>query len=195
MLIITALVFYLPSFIPLIARITGRHGLAHLSKIQANAFSRLTSFALKISAVSGLAIALVQMFTLITRNIFGVNFIAVQESLLYLFGVMILLGAGGILLADGHVRVDVFYSQWTNRRKRLIDVLGTYIFLLPVCILIAFAAEPYVTQSWAVLERSQEPTGIPAVFLLKSLVPIFSVLVGMAGIVRLHHLLVEDADA
>ncbi|MGV6820418.1 MAG: TRAP transporter small permease subunit [Parvularcula sp.] len=194
MLIITATLFYLSAIVPLMARMTGHHGLAHLSKIQASAYAKLTGLALKMSAVSGLGIALVQMFTLITRNIFGVNFIAVQESLLYLFGAMVLLGAGGILLADGHVRVDVFYSHWSERRKRLVDILGTYLFLLPVCILIAVAAQPYVLQSWAVLERSQEPTGIPAVFLLKTLIPIFSILVGMAGIVRLHQLLVEDSD-
>lgn len=140
--------------------------------------------AFALAAIAGGLIALVQLGSLVTRNIFAVNYIWLQESALYLFGAMFLLSAGGVLLLDEHVRVDVFYGRATPRRKALIDLCGLYLFLMPVCALIVWAAAPYVGQSWSRLEGSAEETGIQAVFLLKSLIPTFAVLLFMAALVR-----------
>ncbi|HXI86208.1 MAG TPA: hypothetical protein VNH64_02020, partial [Parvularculaceae bacterium] len=85
------------------------------------------------------------------------------------------------LLTDDHVRVDIFYRGASLRKKALIDFGGCYLFLFPVCLLILWAGSPYVGQSWSVHEGSTEQSGIQAVFLLKSLIPIFAMLVAMAG--------------
>ena len=55
-------------------------------------------------------------------------------------------------------------------------------FLLPFCAIIAWAAIPYVGQSWGVGEGSREPSGIPAVFALKSLILLFVTLLALQGI-------------
>lgn len=128
-----------------------------------------------------LAMAFVQFGVVILRYVFGVNFIFMQESITYMHGAVFLLAAGYALIADGHVRVDIFYREAPARRKALIDFLGTYLFLFPICILLLWTASPYVANSWAVREGSTETSGIQAVFLLKSLVPAFAVLLAMAG--------------
>ena len=130
---------------------------------------------------AGLAMALVQLMVVIMRYVFGVNFIWMQEAIVYLFGFMFLLTAGYALLTDEHVRVDIFYRETSPRRKAFVNFIGTYLFLFPVCVLIIWAAGPYVARSWAVMEGSQEQSGIQAVFLLKSLIPAFAVLMAMAG--------------
>lgn len=136
-----------------------------------------------IAAGTTFLIAVAQITSVITRNVFGVNFIWLQESATYLFAALFLLPAGAILLKDGHVRVDVLYTQWPALRQRWINLAGLYLFILPVSLLVVYASAPYVTQSWAAREGSQDPSGIQAVFLLKSLIPLFGLnLAGAVGV-------------
>lgn len=39
-------------------------------------------------------------------------------------------------------------------------------------------------RSWAILERSREASGLPFVYLLKTLIPIFALLIGLQGIAQ-----------
>ncbi|WP_425409840.1 TRAP transporter small permease subunit [Hyphococcus sp.] len=129
------------------------------------------------------AMAIVQFSVVILRYVFGINFLAMQESITYMHGALFLLAAGYALLTNDHVRVDIFYREAPPRRKALIDFLGTYLFLFPFSLLILWTSRPYVARSWAVSEGSSEASGIPALFLLKSCIPAFAVLMAMAGFV------------
>ena len=128
------------------------------------------------------AMVVVQFAVVVSRYVFGVSSLMLQESLTYMFSVLFLIGAGYTLLRDGHVRVDIFYRTAKPSHKALVDFLGSLLFLMPCCILILFISSPYVAASWAVLEGSKETSGIPGVFLLKSLIPAFAVLLLMQGI-------------
>ena len=128
-----------------------------------------------------LAMALVQFVIVILRYIFGVSLISMQESMIYMHGALFLLGAGYTLLNDDQVRVDIFYRESPPQRKALVDLAGTYLFLAPVCTLAIWMAGPYVAASWAVREGSNEASGVQAIFLLKSLIPIFAILLLVQG--------------
>jgi TRAP-type mannitol/chloroaromatic compound transport system permease small subunit len=95
-----------------------------------------------------------------------------------------MLAAAWTLREEGHVRVDIFYAQAAPRRQALIDLVGALALLLPFMLVLAALALPYVAQSWAVLERSRETSGLPAVFLLKTLIPLFAVLFALQGIAQ-----------
>src|SRR3546814_3394202 len=82
-----------------------------------------------------------------------------------------MLGAGYTLLADAHVRVDIFYGRFATRGRAAIDLAGAFGFLLPSMIVVAWFTWPSVRNSWAVLEGPISVGGIPASFLLKSLNP------------------------
>ncbi|MEM9233821.1 MAG: TRAP transporter small permease subunit [Pseudomonadota bacterium] len=142
-----------------------------------------------ISAVCSALVAVSQIAVVVTRNLFGVNFIWLQESALYYFGAMFLLAGGAILLMDAHVRVDVFYAKWSEARQRWVNLAGLYLFVIPVGMLIIWASTPYVAASWATFEGSSDPSGIQGVFLLKTLVPVFGALLIMAATVRAAELL------
>lgn len=129
-----------------------------------------------------LFMVLVQFALVIMRYVFGVGSILVQESLIYAHGTLFMIAAGYTLLMDGHVRVDVFYRAAPPRRKAMVDLCGVLFLLLPVCILLWWTSFPYVIESWKVLEGSRETSGIPGVFLLKSVIPAFVVLIGLQGI-------------
>lgn len=134
--------------------------------------------------VSWLAITmiLIQFSTVVLRYIFGISFIWMQEGVVYLHATLFMMGAAYTLLHEGHVRVDIFYRTAPPRKKAMVDLAGAFVFLLPVCGLILWASVPYVINSWVMQEGSQETSGIQAVFLLKSLIVAFAVLMGLQGI-------------
>ena len=130
-----------------------------------------------------LVMALVQFGIVVLRYVFGINFIFMQESITYMHGAVFLLAGGYALLTDDHVRVDIFYRDATPRRKALIDLAGTYLLLFPICLLLLWTASPYVANSWSVGEGSNESSGIKGLFILKSFIPAFAMLLAMAGFV------------
>lgn len=129
-----------------------------------------------------LALVLIQFIAVVQRYVFGIGWIWVEESIVYLHATLFMAGAAYTLLEDGHVRVDIFYADATHRARAWIDLLGTVFFLWPVAVLIFAKAWPYVVASWAVWERSAETSGIPAVFLLKSLILVFAALIALQGL-------------
>lgn len=128
------------------------------------------------------AMVLVQFTVVMLRYVFGVGFIMLQESMNYLHGFMFLLGAGYTLLVNGHVRVDIFYREASARTKAWVDLLGTLLLLLPMCVLVIWASWGPVLQSWRTLEGSAETSGIPAVFLLRTAIPAFAALMIVQGV-------------
>jgi len=124
----------------------------------------------------------VQFAIVLLRYVFGIGVLVLQESLTYMFSMLFMLGAGYTLLQDGHVRVDIFYRTAKVKSNALVDFLGSVFFLIPCCGLILIISQPYVAASWAVLEGSKETSGIPGVFLLKSLIPVFAILLLLQGL-------------
>jgi TRAP-type mannitol/chloroaromatic compound transport system permease small subunit len=113
------------------------------------------------------------------------NLIMLQESVIYMHSACFLLGAGWTLGRGGHVRVDVFYRRWSVRGRAWIDALGTLIFLFPVAFFILLSSLEYVGQSWAIGETSAEPGGIPALYLLKTMIPAMAILLILQGVAEL----------
>ncbi|WP_422363364.1 TRAP transporter small permease subunit [Pyruvatibacter mobilis] len=136
-----------------------------------------------------LLMVVVQFIVVIQRYVFGIGSIWMQESIVYMHGMLFMLAAGYTLLHNGHVRVDVFYREATPRRKALTDLFGSLFFLLPMCAAIIWLAWPYVSSSWSILEGSKETSGIHGVYLLKSVIIAFAVLVALQGVsLALHSL-------
>jgi TRAP-type mannitol/chloroaromatic compound transport system permease small subunit len=148
-----------------------------------------------IGTSAGLLLVFVVVATIVTRDVFGINFIWLQESAIYLFGLLVLLCPAAILLVDGHVRVDVLYANWSPRRQAIVDLIGLAAFVIPLGMLILIVGWPYAAASWAILEGSATPTGIPAVFLLKSLAPLLGFLILLASFVRMDGRVADLASA
>ena len=129
-----------------------------------------------------LLLVLLQFAVVLLRYVFGIGSIWLSESVLYAHAALFLLAAAWTLQADGHVRVDVFYSNASARTKAIIDLFGALTLLIPFMAVIVFFALPYVARSWSTLERSRETSGLPFVYLLKTLIPLFAVLMGLQGI-------------
>ena len=137
------------------------------------------------------AMALIQFGIVIGRYIFGVNSIWVQESVLYLHASLFMLAAGYTLLVNKHVRVDIVYARVPEVSRRRIDITGHLLLLLPAMGALAWWCWPSVRNSWKIFEGPISVGGIEAVFLLKSLIPIFCLLVALQSVANLMRLLVS----
>jgi TRAP-type mannitol/chloroaromatic compound transport system permease small subunit len=78
--------------------------------------------------------------------------------------------------------VDVLYGQLSDRRKAWVDILGTLVFLFPWLAVMAVTSAPFVLSSWSIREGSSTADGIPAVYLLKSLLWVFCIVLFLQGL-------------
>ena len=137
-------------------------------------------------AVAWLALAIVvlQFALVVARYVFGFGSIWLTESVMYAHATLFMLAAAWTLRAGGHVRVDVFYAEAAPRTRALIDLAGSVLLLLPFMLTLAWLSAPFAARSWAVLERSQETSGLPIVFLLKTLIPLFAAMMALQGVAQ-----------
>jgi TRAP-type mannitol/chloroaromatic compound transport system permease small subunit len=131
-----------------------------------------------------LYVVLAEFAVVVLRYALGLGSIRLQESVLYAHGGLFMLAAAWTLQVGGHVRVDIFYAQASSRTRAIVDLVGTIIFLFPLAIAIAVLSMPYVARSWAIFEHSRETSGLPFVYLLKTLIPLFAVLIGLQGLAQ-----------
>ena len=136
-----------------------------------------------------LLMVLAQFAIVVGRYVFGVNSIAAQESVLYMHATLFMLAAGYTLLVDRHVRVDVFYAKASPETRRRIDIFGHLFLLLPAMVALAWWSWTSVRNSWAILEGPISVGGLKAVFLMKSLIPAFCLLVALQSVAILIRLL------
>lgn len=129
-----------------------------------------------------LAMVVITFAVVVLRYVFSVGFVWLQESYVWLHGVVFMVGAGYTLAYDGHVRVDILYRDAPPRTKALIDLLGAAILLLPFVLAVAWVSWPYVAAGWLRLEGSREAGGLPGLFLLKSVLLVFCLLLGFQGL-------------
>ncbi len=121
-----------------------------------------------------LAMALLTTAVVVLRYGFNTGSIMAQEAIIYLHGCVFMLGAAYTLQQDGHVRVDIFYRKFSRRGQAWINAVGGIVFLMPLCGFILVSSWDYVAASWIIRESSAEAGGVPAVFLLKTLLPLLA---------------------
>jgi TRAP-type mannitol/chloroaromatic compound transport system permease small subunit len=102
----------------------------------------------------------------------------------YMFSLVFLLGAAYTLRRNAHVRVDVIYGRLSARARAWTDLVGTIVFLIPFCILAIVFSWPSVRNSWAVLEGSPDPGGLPR-YPLKSMILVSFALLLLQGVAEI----------
>ena len=150
----------------------------------ADRIDRLTTGIGRAVAWLALAVVLLQFALVVARYLFGLGSIWATETVIYAHATLFMLAAAWTLRAGGHVRVDVFYAEATPRTRAKIDLAGSVLLLLPFALVLVWLSVPYAARSWAILERSQETSGLPLVYLLKTLIPLFAFLMALQGIAQ-----------
>jgi TRAP-type mannitol/chloroaromatic compound transport system permease small subunit len=131
-----------------------------------------------------LAAVLISTVNAIVRKSFDISSNAYLEAQWYLFAAVFMLGAGYVFLHDQHVRIDVLFSRLSRRTQVWIDVVGTAVFLLPLCIGVIWMALPSVQLAIQTQEVSANPGGLIR-WPLYILVPIGFVLLALQALSEL----------
>jgi TRAP-type mannitol/chloroaromatic compound transport system permease small subunit len=129
-----------------------------------------------------LGLVLVVFIDVVMRYLFNTSFVFTQELEWHLFGFIFLIGAGYTLLHDGHVRVDIIYQRLGLKGRAWINLGGVILFLIPGCLMVMTTSWKFMANSFAILEGSPDPGGIPYRFILKSCIPIGFTLLLLQGI-------------
>lgn len=129
-----------------------------------------------------LACVLVCFTVVVQRYFFHTSILWMQDLYVWLSGAMFTGVAGFALLRQDHVRVDIFYRPAPIRRKAIADLIGVVFFLIPFVIVVWLYAFPAVRRSWGFYEASANIGGMPGLFLLKTFILVFAVLVGLQGL-------------
>lgn len=129
-----------------------------------------------------LPVVLIAFAVVLLRYAFSIGFPWLQESYIWLHGAAFLVAAAWVLRDEGHVRVDLLYKRWSRRGRAWADLFGVVAFLLPMMGMILYMAWPLVQRSWRIAEKSPTSDGMHYLFLLKTLVLVFCVLIILQGV-------------
>lgn len=149
----------------------------------------IDTFCAKITGACGVlaCLAMVLMlfnvfYDVVMRYAFNDVSIGMQELEWHLFATVFLLGTPYAMQRDGHVRVDIFYDNWSEKRKALINLIGALVFVFPFVILVTYYGVSFSYDAFQMGEGSGDPGGLPYRWIVKSLIPISFTLMGIAGI-------------
>jgi TRAP-type mannitol/chloroaromatic compound transport system permease small subunit len=140
-----------------------------------------------IAGVLNLLMLVNVFYDAIMRYFFKTGSIALQEMEWHLFAIVFLFGIAYGLKEDGHVRVDVLYDRFSPRWKAIVNLAGTFLFLLPLSVLIIEGSIWYVHEAYTSGEISGDPGGLPHRWLIKLVIPasfVFLVVSAIGFVIR-----------
>lgn len=148
---------------------------------------RLSTLLGRTTAWLTLVMVLVTFVIVVMRYVFDAGLIWLQETVIWMHAFVFMVGAAYTLQTDEHVRVDIFYRKMSSRGRALVDLLGVLIFLLPLCVFLAWKSFDFVALSFRMHEASRESGGLPypLIPLLKSVLLLMPVTVGLQGLALL----------
>lgn len=111
-------------------------------------------------------------YDVMMRYLFHNSSVGMQEMEWHLFAVVFLFGIGVALKDEGHVRVDFLYDNFNPRKKAVINIIGTLLFLMPFALLILSGSIEFVKDAYVIQEISEDPGGLPFRWLIKGMIPL-----------------------
>ncbi|OWU85187.1 C4-dicarboxylate ABC transporter permease [Oceanicola sp. 22II-s10i] len=136
----------------------------------------------KVFSWLALGIVLVCFTVVVQRYVFSISYVWMQDLYIWMNGAMFTAVAGFALLRDDHVRVDIFYRPARQRTRAMADLLGVVLFLLPFCWVVFTYSIPFVKRAWGYGEASANVGGMPGLYILKTFIIAFAVLIALQGI-------------
>ncbi len=128
------------------------------------------------------------MFTILVQVTLRYGFHAgeawVDEFIWHLYA-FFMFGLSYAITTDSHIRVDIVHMKFTKKKQRIIEVLGIVFLIMPFTIIIFDHSVGWVHHSFMANEFSENTTGLPYRWVVKSLLPISLVLIFIASLSEL----------
>ena len=113
---------------------------------------------------------ILMILIIVARYFFGIGLTGLQELVMYIHALVFLGCAGYVHYKDEHVRVDIFYRESSNEYKRKVNFILSFLFLIPICFVIAYYSFDLIEMAWRIREISTEAGGLKFVYVQKTLI-------------------------
>ena len=121
----------------------------------------------------------------VLRYLFGISFIWMQETYVWMHAYIFMLGAGFTYFNDAHVRIDIIYKSSSPTYRAMVDLIGNLFLLLPFLYVIWIFSFPFVQKSWEMNEISREAGGLSMLYILKFAILLFAFLLFIQAISKI----------
>jgi TRAP-type mannitol/chloroaromatic compound transport system permease small subunit len=138
-------------------------------------FARLAAFLV-------IVLSFLVVYDSVNRYFFGGGSVALQELEWHIFDIIFLLGLSYTLKSDKHVRVDIFYSNYSQKTKAIVNIISSLFLILPFTILILYVSYDYIALSYTQNEISPDPGGLAYRWAIKSMMIVGFILLGVQSI-------------
>jgi TRAP-type mannitol/chloroaromatic compound transport system permease small subunit len=126
-----------------------------------------------------LYMVVVTFANVVLRYMYGISNVRMVETVSYAFAIVLATTAGYTFLYNEHVRIDIVYRRFSARGRALIDLAGTALFLLPLLWIVWTRGIPFVQRAWRLREGSSDMAGLPYLYILKTVILVFVVVLGI----------------
>ena len=127
--------------------------------------------------------------SVICRFFFNINFVALQELIMYFHATIFMFGISYALKKDAHVKIDIIYNILPKKIKTYISIASILLFISPMAIFLIYISIDMTIQSWSIFEGSSEAGGLDLVFILKTIIPLTGILILLQSISQLLKIL------
>jgi TRAP-type mannitol/chloroaromatic compound transport system permease small subunit len=101
------------------------------------------------------------------------------------YAALFMLGAALALLRGAHVRTDMLWERFSDRRKGMIDTLALVLFFLPTMTVLFFISIDDFFYSVSIDERSSSGAWTPILWPLRGVIPLTAFMLFLQGISEL----------
>lgn len=136
-----------------------------------NFFNKFANAVGYLCAIATFLMMLNVFYDVIMRYFFKSGSIGMQELEWHFFAFVMLYGMIFTLKEDSHVRVDILYDKFSNKKKAIINIIGTLFFLFPIVLLVAFNSIDFAIEAYTSGEESVNPGGLAYRWIVKAMIP------------------------
>jgi TRAP-type mannitol/chloroaromatic compound transport system permease small subunit len=131
------------------------------------------------------ALVLVILLQVVLRYGFSHGLVPLEELMWHLYAVAFMFGMAFAITNDSHIRVDIIHMSLSRRKQHVLEILGILFLLFPFIWVLFDHSLAWAWDSFQNNETSQNPTGLPYRWVIKSVVPITMLLMFIAALARL----------
>ena len=146
------------------------------------AIDRFTDTIGRLVALSMAFLMVIITYEVVARYVFNAPTVWVFETSNFTNGAAFMLGCGYALLKGAHVRTDIFWENYSERRKGIIDLLSYLVLFFPALITLMVISIDDAYLSYEIGERSQESMWRAIMWPFRASIPIAALLFVIQGI-------------
>ena len=118
----------------------------------------------------------------VSRHFFRAPTIWAFDVTYMLYGTHFMLGTAYTMLHGGHIRTDMLWERFSQRKKGVIDAIAYVAFFFPAMAFCFWASVDEAWHAWLINELSEQTAWRPILWPFKAVVPLTALLMFVQGI-------------